>query len=747
VPFCSRKVDFRIVPGGLTLNHLSLENPMLAPKYTPSFAVLLTILTIALPCAAAPTPAQFLTPALINTNGGPQQTAAADFNHDGKIDLAVADKAGVEIMLGNGDGTFQPSHVYALNSQFGTQALAVADMNHDGVLDVIATMHNSPSSVQILLGIGDGTFNPMQGTPVSSGANGIAVGDFNGDGNLDAVVSHGNSLAVSVLLGNGDGTLQAEFNYAVTGPKHPYNVGVGDFNHDGKLDIAVADGNINVLLGNGNGTFQAATKYVSGSNAYQLEVADVNSDGLPDIVFLGSGGIGAMLSQTNGTFVGKNSDASGLGGYFTLGDFTGDGKLDVVVSGMAIFGGRGDGTFTSPKAFYTAGGVAGTMTAADVNGDSKTDVIQCLFAPDSQHLALFLGNGNGTLQAPQTFPSGALGPFLALGDFNHDGKADVAALNNNQTINIVLAKGGGIFQAPLASFSSVGADRSIAAVDLNNDNKMDLIALSSSGHVVAFLGNGDGTFQSGVAFPAGFNGLGMTVNDLNHDGNPDVAVVSSCVDASNCQNGAVNVVLGVGDGTFQAPVLYNVGKLPQSIVAADFKNSGNLDLAVTNTAGGQQNAGSVGILPSNGDGTFGAAFEIKAGSAPIGIAAADFNGDGKRDILVSNNIAGGPLNVLLNSGNGRFGTPITSLGVGATTVLTVADFNGDGVQDVAVGTGQAWVFVGNGDGTLQMPASATLLNSGTNSLIATDITGDGLPDLIVGTLLQRALTVLVNTTH
>jgi len=283
------------------------------------------------------------------TGPEPSSIAVGDFNGDGELDLAVADQncpngitcgpGSVSILLGKGDGTFEPSVDYSTGSTgSGTYSVAVGDFNRDGKLDLVVA-NQASNNISVLLGNGDGTFQAAvnYGTGSGTGPTSVAVGDFNGDGKLDLAVANvgcgtpcGN---VAVLLGNGDGTFQAAVNY--NAGAQPLSIAVGDFNLDGKLDLAVANVssyNVSVLLGNGDGTFQTAANYSTNGDAFSVVVADLNGDGKPDLIAV-SGSVTVFLGNGNGTFqrgvnYGAGSDLLSV----AMGDFNDDGRLDLVVT-------------------------------------------------------------------------------------------------------------------------------------------------------------------------------------------------------------------------------------------------------------------------------------------------------------------------------------------------------------------------------------------------------------------------------
>jgi uncharacterized protein (DUF2141 family) len=339
----------------------------------------------------------------------PNAVAVADFNGDGKLDIAVADygdpstgnNGGISILLGNGDGTFQAAT--QIDAGKNPISIAVGDFNGDGKKDlVVADLGGRPTggngSVEVLLGNGDGTFQ----TPLSLSAGNepfpLAVGDFNGDGKLDFAVCDFNS-GVYLFLGNGDGSFQAPA--LISAGTSPVALAVADLNGDGKLDLAVADmndpsnadnGGVSVLLGNGDGTFQPPVFYPVGLFPTSLAIGDLNGDGKPDLAIssivgafgLEASALNVLLGNGDGTFKADVETGTGKSDYVSvfplsvvIADFASSGKQGIAeVQGPAIsiLPGNGDGTFLG-QLFFNADQLPFQLVVDDFNGDGKPDIV------------------------------------------------------------------------------------------------------------------------------------------------------------------------------------------------------------------------------------------------------------------------------------------------------------------------------------------------------------------------------------
>jgi FG-GAP-like repeat/FG-GAP repeat len=347
----------------------------------------------------------FASPFNIATGGSnPASVAVADFNGDGKPDIAVAnfDSNTISIFLNKGNGAFQNPIPVNVNISDNLGPIAVGDFNGDGKQDLLVATISGPQATIVMLGNGDGTFVQQAPIPGSFGFNQAAVVDLNGDGHLD-IVEVGNAF-VEVALGKGDGTFGPLTSLPAVGASGPVvQVVVKDFNGDGKLDIAAVEatdvsggfftsGNLLFFAGNGDGTFQSGTVTaltLGGLNS--VVAADFNGDGKQDVALGGQNSSALALGNGDGTFgklalvVEPIGNASGDGQALATADFDLDGKPDLVAidhlsgivtlllnSAVGVFPAPSNSTFT----FNLAAGI-NNLAVGDFNGDGLPDIVVC----------------------------------------------------------------------------------------------------------------------------------------------------------------------------------------------------------------------------------------------------------------------------------------------------------------------------------------------------------------------------------
>jgi len=444
------------------------------PLYVPTLSGPLSQVVNAIPSASFEAPVGYasgysLTPVLV-----------ADFNGDGKADLATFGS----VLLGNGDGTFGTPLVHAVGSD--PVSMVIADFNEDGVPDIAVSDTNG---VEVFAGKGDGTFASAEIYDALGPLGVLAVADFNGDGHADLLFNE-TSGQTSLYLGVGDGTFRAAQTVA-PGLTYAGAIAVDDFNGDGKPDIAIgnaASGTVNILLGNGDGTFQAPVAYIVpiGYGANSLLSADLNRDGIRDLVVNANGDVYLMIGHGDGTFGKSALCCNGDATPAIITDFNGDGIPDLAVPSGSYISvanlllGNGDGTFGAAVP-YVVGNGAAEFAVGDFNGDGRPDIVA--------------GNGGGTVYAQMGAATSA-DSQLTLSPAAFAVTASLTSSSASQTITLSYqtdTPGAPTFQSDLADS---GANGYITVVPASGT----MTLASHSGSLYTYAATVNVSVPSGAAY-------------------------------------------------------------------------------------------------------------------------------------------------------------------------------------------------------------------------------------------------------
>jgi hypothetical protein len=615
-----------------------------------------------------------------------------------------------------------------------SNSVVVGDFNRDGHMDFIVA-NGGTDDLWMYLGNGDGNFQLPRVIPLTKGMTPVyvATADLRGNGILDLIVAEFDTSTIGVLLGNGDGTFGYEQEYVL--PQPPAAIVVNDFNRDGKLDIVAVMATVNTpeslgvqylatLFGDSKGSFAAPLITMNPgfySSADNIVSGDVNNDGLPDVLITGPGleNSQVYLNAGNGTFMpGSIIMESGpinvtMAGF--LADVTGDGCLDALVADgngyVWISPGDCAGHFSSPS-YVPMGDSNASIALADINGDGHLDIVTTtisLLDPTYGDLAgnmvaVAFGDGKGNFTPGRDYVGTGMSYSAAVADFNGDGHPDVVSASPDaDAVMVYFNDGSGGFGFPQGEWIGLA---------------------------------GVGVLNAPVSPPS--------FADLNGDGKPDILLLDEGY------NGEYFITALLNDGTarFSAPITSDAGinivsERMGDYRLGDFRNTGHLDFVAIGLnlrySGGTQY---ILFVPGNGDGTFGKSTFVSTAGAEGEMAAGDFNGDGKLDFVTvggNPNGAGWIITTFLGNGDGTFRNAATLLFADSAADMGrvfAADFNKDGKLDLLVydtGNGYwttgsyVWEFLGNGDGTFQ---AGKQLFSGFQPMTMGNVNGDSLLDIV-----------------
>ncbi len=657
-----------------------------------------------------------------------------------------------------------------LTMSVDTTDVVIADLNADGIPDLVTA--DGSNSLGVSLGNGVGTFQTTVDYTVPGGTalRGVTVGDFNGDGKPDIAVTYGGQLTIAVFLGNGDGTFQSA-KTTLFGGSSPTVVGVAtaDFNGDDKLDVALVDcGNNTVwtLLGNGDGTFSRATQYPQPSQTGQIVTGDFNRDGKADVAYVGTPGgvVGAlfvMLGNGDGTFQRASEYAAPNGALFmATGDLNGDGVTDIVVSeetnvageaSLSVFIGNSDGTFQSAQQYATTSNSTG-VAIGDFNGDGKLDVVVANDCGDlicsgtttgNGTVSILFGNGDGTLEPELLFSTPEIGPrTVATSDLNRDGRLDIVLGGSSFGAGILLQTTVGMSSGALLFGAQAGG--TVSPPQTVTITNTAATPLSISGIALGGVNSGDfaQTNNCGASLAAGAScSLNVTFSPLG------AGVRVGLITLTDNALGSTQQIALTGTGTTAVvslnPASLNFGdELVNQVTPVQMvtlTNTGNATLNISNMAATGDfllRSPCPATVAVGATCTFAVAFKPSSKGAKSGAVTITDNAPGSPQSLPLSGtgtlVSFSPAS--LNFGNVKKGTTsapqsitLTNHGTSALNVTKVS-FNGNNAKDFAQTNNCGTSVAAKGSCTISVTFTPSLASFRQSNVAVYD-SGGGSPQL------------------
>ena len=477
--------------------------------------------------------------------------------------------------------------------------VAVGDVNGDGTPDiVIADFMSASSAIKTLLGQGGLNFAAPKLTALITPGEGVALGDFDEDHKLDAVV--GIPSEVVVVRGMGDGTFGSPLSLIT---HDSTGLVAADVDGDGHLDVVATSGTlfnpqgetVSVARGLGNGTFMPLVNYQAGLGPVSVAVADLTSDGRPDLVVAANGGdVATLLPGIAGGFAQPATWATPSLNGIAAAEVTGDGRLDVVTNGGVVLAGMAGGGLAAPINQPNFGRL---LALPDWTGDGVPDLVQDDTSTANGGLAVRAGVGDGTFAAqPTLLPTPASPLYLATGDFDGDGHVDLeVGTIDPSTPTVLFGDGHGAVTATVTANIPVNQSVGTVAADFNGDHRTDLAATSGTGvgfypqSVQLLLGGPGQTLTPAPVLTLGVPILRMAGGDVDHDGDPDLIIaVPGPGGAQPTVGFSLMLLRNRGDGSFDQSHLADVGiwasgnatATPGDMVIADVDGDGTAELVL-----------------------------------------------------------------------------------------------------------------------------------------------------------------------
>lgn len=675
---------------------------------------------------------------------GPNSFAVGDLNGDGHLDILVGDSffgsPGVSVLMNNGDQTFAAPVYYPVPLQEVVGGVALADFDFDGDLDAFATIRGSfdqMTKIKVWRNNGNGTFAAPIEFPTGQGPAGIAIADFTGDGKPDVVTANYGASSISLLRHNGLTGGAAGFLPPVSfnAVNHAEKIAAGDVNGDGILDVVVGAlvsigplATLGVMINTGNGNFAAPIIYdaAPGGRFGSTAVALADLDNDGDLDLIG-GGLYENGSIDNGAVTIRRNNGNGTFG-----------AVEIIL-------------FTNPNFVSNPK----EITTGFINGDGFPDIVAAV--PSGRAIEGFVvvpSNGSGGFNTPVYYEASQQTFDVAVVDLDNDGHSDVITVaNSSAAVTVHKNLGNGTFPV-LTRYEVASLSDAVESADIDNDGDIDIVVngevdISSLDPVVKILkNNGNGTFAPAIDYTPTRNFGDMKLRDINGDGFVDLILAPDAIDSPYHFGTALNL----GNGTFAPTVVTEVFSCGHGTIdAADLDGDGDLDIVLTEEDGCPGIDPHIFIFRNDGNQNFVRMPDIVLpGRLPHGLALAEVTGDSNIDIIT---VLPDGMGVFPGNGNLTFGAPIIS--TTAPFKFKMADFNGDGLLDVGMimqqpsfGTDLIGTALGNGNGTFQAVRTQTGSSVFENLRISNDlepgdVNGDGTPDLVVFNYASNDVSVFI----
>jgi len=673
---------------------------------------------------------------------GPTSFALGDLDGDGDVDILVGDSffgaPGISVLKNNGDQTFTAPVYYSLPINQVVGEVALSDFDSDGDLDAFATIRgdfDQMLKIMVWRNNGNGTFSAPVEFVTGQGPAGIVIADFTGDGKPDVITANYGGSSISILRHNGLIRNSAGFLAPVTfsTANHAEKIAAADVNGDGMLDVVVGgqvgtgfDATLAVMINAGNGNFAAPVAYDAAPGARfdstAVALADLDNDGDVDLI---GGGDYENGSVDNGAVTIRRNNGNGTFG-----------SAEIIMF---------DNFVPMPK----------ELTTGRINSDGFVDIVAAV--PSGRIPEGFVtvtSNGSGGFNTPVYYEASQQTFDVAIADLDNDGDGDVITLaNSSAAVTVHENPGDGAFRV-LPRYEVASLSDAVESADIDNDGDIDIVVngeldIASNDPLLKILkNNGDGTFAPAIDYTPSRNFADMKLRDINGDGFVDLIFAPD----GNFPSYHFGTALNNGNGTFAPTVVTNVFACGEGTIdAADLDHDGDLDIVLTEEETCPGINARIFIFRNDGNQNFVRMPDIDlGGQLPHGLVLADVTGDGNIDIITA--LSSG-MGVLPGNGNLTFGVPIIS--TSAPFKFKMADFNGDGLLDLGMimqqnsfGTDLIGTALGNGNGTFQAVRTQTGSSVFENLRISNDlepgdVNGDGRPDLVVFNYASNDVSVFI----